>query len=129
MFDLTTPAVLLGGKSGPIDISDFIDLVDRSRRANSISWKRGASGNVLSHLCSCHIGGPEDGEVRNVSTPTIPEFTEFLDRENRMGIRARGWRQLLMLFVADGWVYPTQEIRKWLGDPMWDVARLSSTAR
>lgn len=129
MFDTTTPRVLLGGKSGPMDITDFIDLVDRNKRRDDLNWKRGYAGNALSHLCSLHAGPIEAGDARNVPTPQVPEFTDFIDKRNNLGIRARGWRALLMLFIVDGWIYPSQEIRKWLGDPMWDQARLVSTCR
>ena len=129
MFDVATPRVLLGGKSGPMDISDFIDLVDRNKRVDGINWKRGKAGNALSHLCSIHVGAIEDGEARNVPTPVIPEFTDYINKDARIGIRARGWRMLLMLFIQDGWVYPSQEMRKWLGDPMWDAARMVAPCR
>lgn len=124
MFGYETPLVLLGGKSGPMDISDFIDLVDRNRRVDSISWRRGKDGNALSHLCSIHVGPIEAGDARNVATPQVPEFTDFIDKERQVGIRARGWRMLLVLFIQDGWIYPSHEIRRWLGDMTWDYARM-----
>ena len=122
-------AILYGGKSGPIDISDFINLVDRNRRVDSINWRRERLDKQLSHLVTITVGNPLDGDARNVPTPTIPEFTDFIDKQNRVGIYCRGWRMLLILFISDGWIYPTQEIRKWLGGPMWDHARLASTCR
>ena len=129
MFDIESQAILLGGKSGPVDISDFIDLVDRNRRVDSINWYRHTSDGNLGHLCTIAVGNPELGDARNVSTPVIPEFTEFIDRKNRVGIRGRGWRMLLSIFIHDGWIYPTNEIRKWLGDPMWEKAREAGPCR
>lgn len=124
MFDVTTPRVYLGGKSGPMDISDFIDLVDRNKRVDGLHWRRDSKARQLSHLCTLFRGDPRDGDARNVPTPQVPEFTDFIDRENLIGIRCRGWRALLMIFIADKWIYPTPEIRSWLGGVMWDAARI-----
>jgi hypothetical protein len=124
VFDIATPRVYLGGKSGPMDIADFIDLVDRNKRVDNLNWRRDSKARQLSHLCTLFNGHPEWGDARNVPSPVVPEFTQFIDEENRMGIFCRGWRSLLMLFIADRWIYPSHEIRKWLGGPMWDAARM-----
>ena len=129
MWTEKDPAISLGGKSGPIDTSDFIELVNRNRRAENLNWRRELNEKALSHLVTLTVGNPLDGDARNVPTPRIPEFTDYLNKKTQVGIYCRGWRMLLMLFIADGWIYPTQEIRKWLGDSMWDSARLASPCR
>jgi len=126
MFDETASRVALGGKSGPVDISDFIDLVDRNRRATSINWHRDTGSGPLGHLCTIVIGNPDNGDARNVATPTIPEFTQTVNGE---WIVARGWRMLLTLFLEAGWIYPTAEIHRWLGPPTFDYARSISPCR
>ena len=129
MFDIESAAVLLGGKAGPMDTGHLIELVDRNRRVDSIAWRRERNDEALSHLCTITVGDPALGDARNVPAPQVPEFTQFIDRENRVGIHCRGWRSLLTIFIMDGWIYPSQEIRKWLGDPMWTSAREVSTCR
>ncbi|RLA17632.1 MAG: hypothetical protein DRQ56_08920 [Gammaproteobacteria bacterium] len=123
MWSPEDAAILMGGRSGPMDTSDFIELVNRNKRAEGVSWRRERFDDCLSHLVTCTVGDPLEGNARNVSTPSIPEFTDFLDKKTRVGIFCRGWRHLLLLFVTDGWIYPSQEVRKWLGDSMWDTAR------
>lgn len=66
------------------------------------------------------VGDPNLGDSRNVPTPSVPEFTDFAPGGWIIG---RGWRHLLMLFIQDGWVYPSAEIRRWLGNLMTDYAR------
>ena len=129
MFEAETPQVILGGKSGPMETSQLIEIVDRNKRVDGIGWRRDRTDAGLSHLCTISVGNPDLGDSRNVATPSIPEFTEFYDKANNIGIVCRGWRQLLLLFVADGWVYPSQEIERWLGAPMSAYARSLSPCR
>lgn len=129
MFDDESAAVLLGGKSGPMDTGHFIELVNRNKRVDNVRWQRDSKAEQISHLCTITVGDPAAGDARNVPTPSIPEFTQFIDKEARVGIVCRGWRSLLSMFILDGWLYPSGEIRQWLGDPMWDQARRFSPCR
>jgi hypothetical protein len=106
-----------------MDTSTFIEIVNRARRVEDIKWHADVPARLLNGLCTITVGNPDLGDARNVATPVIPEFADFVDPENRVGIRARGWRELFVLFLIDGWISPTSEVRSWLGNMMTEYAR------
>lgn len=127
MFDTSVPRVILGGKSGPMSTGQFADIVRRNQRVEDLHFRYNSrKGDALEHLCTVFWGNPNDGEARNVPRPVVPEFS---DTKENGWVVCRGWRALFTLLVQDGWIYPSGEIRKWLGDPMWIHARSASPCR
>lgn len=123
MITRETPRVVLGGRNGPMDTAYFRDMIDRAKRVENVKWHADVPARFLNGLCTITVGDPRMGDAYNVATPVIPEFAVFRDPENRIGIEARGWRELLVLMIKDGWINATGEVRSWLGHPMTDYAR------
>lgn len=127
------------GKSGPMPISEFQDLIHRNAYKPNIRWissRWGARNGAPDGTCTMLVGAwlpvrntnervfqtvhRDHVGAYNVPTPVVPEFTD-VDPESQE-ILARGWRGLLPWLIADRVIRPSPEIETWLGHREFDSA-------
>lgn len=112
------------GQHRSMSISEFEEIVKRNAyapwdlRFYSSRWGRyqGAPANT----CTLIKGNMDNGDVRNVPTPDIPEMST---QDERGYILHRGWRALLKMMCRDRWIQPSPEIERLLGHEDFAAAR------
>lgn len=116
------------GRSGSVSLSDFIELVQRnSYLPTSLHrTKYKAHAQFLpDDTLTLMFGQVDDGVWFTLRTNDMPEWNERIKRKNlgdKRGTLKLGWKVLIYQLIADKMVRPTEEVKEFCGDELFNLA-------
>lgn len=116
---------VLGGRSGAVSLSDFIDLVHRHAYLPFSIHRTAVGGHAAwmpKDALTIMFGDYEAGSYYTLRTESVPEFNTSAHQKGMSdGDTKLGWKSLLSQMLQNRHIRPSRELREFMGEHLWSL--------